>query len=167
LDTINKLDTRIRLLRKGNEAPKDWKRFKTQANVSLYLDLFSANGGQINLHDFDKILISGDMIEGFLRDVAPIMPKTNTGKSTHVFLGYAPSVYKDMTTFRDKFPMFDDPAAFAIQMCMFSLDWIKNMFNLNSVEEAALFMTYLRNSNAKDFGGKLAALMPLVRRLEK
>jgi hypothetical protein len=63
--------------------------------------------------------------------------------------------------------MYDDPADFSFQMCMFTMEWVRHTFKLRTVEDVGLFMKYIHNSSAKDFGGVLAALEPLSRRLRE
>jgi hypothetical protein len=166
LDTIAN-EARIKVVREDSDAPRHWKNFNCKINVSLYLNLFNANGGRINIEKFDSTLISGEVMSVFMSQVSDIMPGTRFGKTARVPLAFDPIIYDEMAYFKDKFPKYDDPADFSFQMCMFMMDWVKKTFKLNTADDVKMFMLYIRNSGAKDLAGVLTALEPLSRRMKE
>ena len=163
-----KSDARIVVLKEGDEGPpKNWYDYNININSSLYLNVFNANGGRLNPARIDDILVTGEVLPTFMRQVSGIMPNTRHPNTKLLHIGVDPVLYREMTSFCDKFPKYDDGAAFSFQICMFTLEWVKIVFKLPTIEDARLFILHIENSKAGNLSEVLVALEPLGRRLNK
>lgn len=148
---MNKLDeSKIKILRDGEDPPKGWKDIKVQVNTPLFCKVTGQGGGNLAIDRFDKIFIEGEVMDIFCKLALPIFPKAKPRRSKEFMFAYDRKLYKSMELMHKHMTLAPGAGSFANDQCLFAMKFLQNFFKLNSIDEVRMLMGYWDNRNPKN-----------------